>query len=410
MSGANPPPIAKPFPFGLVAGVLAVLIILGFIAKLVFGKKNDPPASGCTANSECKDSSNPVCRDGVCGPSCRNTADCTGTDVCQNGKCVPPATSGCTADSECKDPANPVCRSGACGPRCRDTGDCTSPNVCQNGNCVPVGTPPCSISNCPAPNQCIDGICTPSSCLNDNGCTPPNICKNGVCVSPECTANTGCSGTGQMCEGNRCLNIKACTNDTPCDPGRFCRNGTCMRACVDDAACPRGTTCRGGVCLQTCTGAGCPFNHTCTDGVCVKTVCSVSNPCPGNFNCNSGVCEPVCSRSSDCPGRDCRFGYCYTQNCKRFEVYDNGCRPTFTTLQEVPTAGFNRDPFRMFEGVVDDKNTCLDLCEKSRDCQLAFTGKAPTGQNTCTLWSRGVNLSTVPTFDPDSQTHNRNYS
>ena len=341
--------------------------------------------------------------------------------VWPKSKTTPTSTSTCKADNECKDSANPICRDGTCGPECRNITDCTGTDECKNGVCVPPATQPCSPTNCSPPNECQNGVCVPSTtCLNDNGCTPPKICKNGVCGSPECTLNTECGTGSKMCEGNRCIYITPCTTDTDCGlQGRFCRNGACTRACINDAVCPRGSTCRGGICLQTCAvGTICPYLHTCTDGVCVKTPCSATKPCPANpynpnttdFNCKSGVCEPACSKTTDCPGsgKDCRFGYCYTQNCPRFEVFDLVCHKTFTSENKVPTS-INRDSFLMFEGVVADNNACLDLCEKSRDCQLAFTGKAPTGENTCTLWSRGVNLSTVDRQDQDSQTHTRNY-
>jgi hypothetical protein len=435
----------------VIGGLIALLVVIGIVVGVLWSKNSgSQESSACSTNTQCKDPANPVCRAGVCGPRCRNTADCTGTDVCQNGTCVAP---GCSTNTECKDPANPVCRSGVCGPVCRNTQDCTGTDVCQNGTCVtPVGCsnnseckdpnnpvcrsgvcgPTCrNDTDCTSPYTCVNGNCVPPAnlpCANDNACIPPNICNNGVCVPPECTAHTGCSGTGQMCEGNRCVNIEPCsnngrTNDAQCSTGRFCRNGACARACINDAACPRGTKCRGGVCLQPCTGMlpyECPFDHSCTDGVCVKTACSASNPCNSNpwdpntvdLKCNNGVCEPACNLTTDCPpnaGQDCRFGYCYKQNCPRFKVYDNGCQLMFESLPHVPTPGINRDPFLMFEGPVANSDACLELCEKSRDCRLAFTGKAPTGESTCTIWARGVNLATVPTLDPDSQTHGRRF-
>jgi hypothetical protein len=277
--------------------------------------------------------------------------------------------------------------------------------VCQDGNCViPIITP----------------------CLNDTGCIPPNICNNGVCTLPECTLHTECGTATKMCESNRCIDIEPCATDSQCSPGRFCRNGACTRACINDAVCPRGSVCRGGICLQMCEStSSCPTGHECTDGVCVLAACSATKPCPPHplnpnfpvFRCNAGVCEPLCSSKSDCTAAgaeyDCREGYCYEQICPRFHTAMGGiwrCDPTFTNLQQhAPTSDIDRDKFLLFEGVVTDNNACLDLCEKSRDCGFAFTGKAPTGESTCTLWSRGVDRSTAQTQDPDSQTYSRNF-
>jgi hypothetical protein len=378
------PPVSKSSSYlPWLMGGFIVLIVIGFVVGILTRKNSgSQESSACSTDTECKDPANPVCRAGVCGPRCRNRDDCNSDEICNNGTCIQPTFP------------------------CSDENPCTPPNTCQNGACVPpVIIPPCSTTNpCTPPNICQNGTCVPP-CSDSNPCQDPQICIDGVCQF-ECTQNIQC-GTSKMCEGNRCVNIDLCSTDAQCPAGRFCRNGACTRACIDDAVCPSGSKCKGGMCFQTCTGIPyeCPFDHTCTGGVCVKTPCSATKLCPNTseFKCNSGLCEPACTLTSDCttPGHDCRAGACFKPDCPPLKLrspIDNQCVSWFLSMiRYVPRAGYDRSPFLMYDGVAD-LYPCLDLCEKNRECQMVFTGRAPDGQPTCTLWSRGVNEDT--TFTP----------
>lgn len=288
---------------GLTIGGVILIIIISVVLYFLLRKKK------CTTNSDC--SNTEICSNGKCIPNpnpppqpiptptaCTSNGDCAPGNICQSGRCIPGAQ--CTNNSDC--PTGQFCIAGGCVPPasiCQKDNDCSKGTFCCNGTCQTC----CITANCPHNNTCINHTCVPNAqCSTTADCTKNGeggICNNGQCT---CANNSDCSNIGVT--------------------GAICKNGRCMVNCVNNADCPPNTACSQGQCVpiipsQPCSpsnpGGTCPNpGDQCVNGICL-TVCTSGSTCPTGMRCASGYCVVGCQHNNDCsPGKVCSAGNCVT--------------------------------------------------------------------------------------------------
>jgi hypothetical protein len=189
----------------------------------VVGVGGSPGVGGAMCPSSCDDR-NP-CTTDICNAStafkCSNVAardgtvcddgnNCTVSDQCVAGACVPGIAKVCNAIDQCH--VAGVCdpTSGACsiptianGTPCNDGSLCTPIDLCQAGVCL--GTMP---KVCTASDQChVAGVCAPSTglcsnptaadgtaCNDGNACTIGDACRAGTCTPAQTLTASHCAG------------------------------------------------------------------------------------------------------------------------------------------------------------------------------------------------------------------------
>jgi hypothetical protein len=275
-----------------------------------------------------------MCMDlAICGPTCRNDAECplglvcsgnghcaldrcVDDQSCPSGKicgvteigrgCVEPGSGtvgqSCIASTEC---ASGYCRAGMCEQSCGRTGDCPAGKECMGGEWVGYcTTPQCGCG----PEQICDpwaGFCTEgANCATNSDCTGGKVCVNSRCKS-QCTQTSECAVDEVCTQGHAERPILYCAN--PKEGGVYCgqRDG----AFPGGMPRPDGTT--GGE-------AGCPPDKWCSNyGTCESGTPCVeweANSCPSNQFCLGSVCQATCRRTSDCAsGQECTAGKYYAQ-------------------------------------------------------------------------------------------------
>lgn len=192
--------------------------------------------------------------DDDCDAMIDEAATCSGTNVCDDGRCVPHCLPTdeltCALGFTCD--ASGLCRETACrGVTCGAT------QVCRAGACVAE----CDGIVCPhgqvcARDQCVD------PCAGTT-CAAMQVCRGGLCVA-------GCN----LCNGVACAGGLMCLS-----AGAECVDPTCATGCA------AGTFCRAGVCVDACEGAICPRHETCALGQCVVPAV----PDAGAFVMDGGV-------------------------------------------------------------------------------------------------------------------------
>ena len=186
---------------------------------------------------------------------CQMTSHCTGDDVCQNGSCVDDG-GGSSNDSPGPAECDTTCsqdQPGTCGgdtPYCIDdccvecigSADCPGSEICEDNFCsIPGG---CSNdADCPSGYECDGGNCAPpdtgGSCDPDDldSCPDGQICnQNGECegvgggdcgmCDPDCTCPGDSVCDGFMCTG--CDEMGIITGSDDCPDGQECLFGICM--------------------------------------------------------------------------------------------------------------------------------------------------------------------------------------
>lgn len=252
--------VAPPFD---VAGHLAVEI--------------GSPRRTCRSDAMC-DAAAPFCVSGTCregteGARCNNPLDCAAGLFCGgNGRCVDGGAGDvCQSDLDCPNAAGCAqlfCRDGNEGDYCDDASDCSagapfcvrpagqftgfcgrgalgsfcaSTSDCGSGlDCLgPAFNPTCvqctTSADCANGGFCLGGVCTsdmPELCTTNAQCTSPEVCRFQGLGQPQrcffdCFTTNPCSGAGEICAGDRCLE---CVADTDCGPGRMCLAERCVGA------------------------------------------------------------------------------------------------------------------------------------------------------------------------------------
>lgn len=269
-------------------------------------------AGGGTGGGEVDAGSPPPTAAGVCpaqGPHgvCNANADCTdflycdGTELCQDGACVPQTTPVCTTPQVCSE-ALQSCAQCASDADCSDGLFCNGVETCSGGTCHPAATTPCGTTrSCNEMTDRCFGCTTAADCQDGLWCNGVETCVLNTCV--------GASATFKPCGSRPCYEANhecGCTTPSQCDDGFFC---TGVETCVS-GHCGAGTY----PCRNNAT-----TNHTCDEnlascGTTTVALCAVDQDCSDTVFCN-GVerCQPGAAGAdargcTPSPGNPC-FAY-----------------------------------------------------------------------------------------------------
>ena len=218
-------------------GLMVSALVLTLSASACSGDDGgeDPSLLGagedCTDDASCESN---LCLSDVqhCAATCTSTAECDGSDVCEDGFCVAP--------DYCEGGFGPGCAPTACDPECGDNASCESLAeggtgcVCDTGfegdgfTCLPEGSELCEDDNggCGDPDESrctvvtIEGApaveCLPANpCDEDNGgCGDSDtfFCTNPEPFVAECARINPCEDDNGGC-GDPTYNT--CTNTAP---------------------------------------------------------------------------------------------------------------------------------------------------------------------------------------------------
>ena len=219
------------------------------------GKNNCGPTTGkCTFDTKQDDT-----------PCDADDSVCTPKDVCKDGKCAAGKLLNCDDNNVCTADtcdAKLGCQKTSQGGKCDADGDeCTGPDICKDGKCE-VGEK----------NDCDDSeSCTADSCNTTSGkcenkpltqsCDDGNKCTTGdACATEKGTGKYTCVPTGKT----DCDDATVCTVDT-CDATTGCKHEVDIKtahACYSGSketrgvgACKDGKAfCKADGTLDTCTG------------------------------------------------------------------------------------------------------------------------------------------------------------
>jgi len=339
---------------------------------------------------------NAACRivdseEGVCAPTCKETADCPPGRVCFLDECLELCfTDGDCQGAECNEYTN------SCAPQVI-TGQlgfqaaCLRDEDCKSGLCGD-SSKRCLTQCLVSPNTCPDGgICAIDITSRELGwCYPP--CQDGKCDDPTLTCRvvnsssnvTACVPKG----GDECSHPtdpftygKACSCKMDCAPDATCTAeagsgfpfGLCRRSCdprADD--CAKGTYCYdfggdvGGVCWPGCKAeADCRTGWACWEGQSCEPLCQADDECSGG-TCDlyRASCQPpasqglgtgqACVQDADCKSSLCSPAGC-TSNCR-------------ISAQACPDGGLCADT-----NGNDDIGLCYVPCLNDEACTVAGT-------------------------------------
>jgi len=297
----------------------------------------EPPRAACGGSGDCA---------GTCDGSARTSCSFPGGETeCRAGECTggtvtfPASCNGagtCPAADTASCPGSGDCAGEACAdPECIVSSDCSGSEVCRLGICVPAGQPgdACGATDECDSRFCVDGVCCDTACTGqceacglpgDEGtCTPVAAGDAPVGGRPACaTDGTACGGA---CDGT--------TADRCAYPTDNCRTGSCdsgvavLEASCDGAgSCPEvqeqdcgvfSCTGTGDVCNGDCASdpSACTAGNYCSAGVCVPELddgatCSALTQCASGFCVDGVCCESACSGQCEACGEPGRLGEC----------------------------------------------------------------------------------------------------
>ena len=154
------------------------------------------PEGVCVVNNDC--GSDGICLDAGCYFKCAADATCPGTQVCEEGQCMP-SMSGevmCTFNGECG--PGLLCIEGACHATCSETASCGSHETCEGGLCAADLSPVIQCSgadSCEAGKGCVNGKCL-ATCGAENSCADGFSCEYGYCHQDVfCFTSEDCEGS-----------------------------------------------------------------------------------------------------------------------------------------------------------------------------------------------------------------------
>ncbi|MDF3069708.1 MAG: Flagellar hook-length control protein FliK [Polyangiaceae bacterium] len=286
----------------------------------------------CTSGCLEKTKAGLVCHRGTsaaaCGTALAECADCTVSDACSVGVCVPDKFVCDTVAA----PANTPCSDG---------NKCNGQEVCSGTSCKAGGEldcdddEECTTDACDAATGCTHVARTGASCNDGDGCTTGDKCgSDGLCkAGTPINCNDGEVCTADKCEAGKCVNTAttvACSDGDPCTTADKCVAGKCQGTsangvdCNDDKPCTvdKQVACNSTECSHTPASAqtACPAEDKChqnglcsgTDDTCVQGPainCDDSNPC------TTDDCDPAtgCTHVNN-PSADCSDGDACTEN------------------------------------------------------------------------------------------------
>lgn len=191
--------------------------------------------TSCSYNGDCE--WDHFCKSGLCEPrpelDCTVDDDCTGTDICEGGKCIySHIHNSCDSDSPCEQ--GWYCKDNICEPvdhsdhthnSCTWNSDCSTGEYCSSVNsnqyCEPLlhtlhsHTSCTETSDCASGEYCNSGSCEPTvhynhnHCQIDSDCTGSKVCEYSLCVSPGhthsvCETSADCNTMYEYCNNHKC--------------------------------------------------------------------------------------------------------------------------------------------------------------------------------------------------------------
>jgi MYXO-CTERM domain-containing protein len=169
--------------------------------------------------------------DNDCDGDIDDAAECTGDDICSQGRCVPPCFEGGCAEGFSCDTGG-VCVDAACVGM-----ECPAGERCEAGACIGA----CEGIVCPFGQACLSGRCA-DPCESVT-CEAAQVCRDGICI-PNCPCLP--CGPGESCGADGTCRPNGC-DIVRCDPGYYCLDGACYDGC-EGVSCPTGQRCE----LQAC--------------------------------------------------------------------------------------------------------------------------------------------------------------
>jgi len=118
--------------------------------------------------------------------SCDLNSDCSADGaICYKNYCANPSVEApklCTSDSECTDSSKPVCSSsGECIAKTCEKA-CASGYSCYDGECIKIYQGCLANTDCKSDELCNNGVCEVKGCSSDADCGPLEKCSNGSCL------------------------------------------------------------------------------------------------------------------------------------------------------------------------------------------------------------------------------------
>lgn len=353
--------------------------------------------------TSCKEEEKPCGSD----TDCDDGIFCNGTEVCDQGKCLPGVIPSCDDGVSCTedfcDQKEDTCKHNKSDIACSDGKFCNGVEVCDPANGDPKTG--CAVG---IPVQCDDGVaCTVDTCDDATGAcikTPNDaLCDNGIfCDGQEVCTETGCSqGVIPSCDDGVTCTVDSCDeatqscqhtpNDLACDNGLTCDGKESCNPMVGDAT----TGCAVGMPIPcgddgiACTVDACnestgqcehkPDNTLCGNAqFCVPGVgngCVDATPCSNDAECDDGdlcngkeVCKGICQPGVpvNCDdGVECTVDSCNksTGKCSHkanHTLCDNGLKCDGTETCDTKLGCVAGTPV-----VCDDSFACtIDLCQE----------------------------------------------
>jgi len=218
------------------------------------GKNNCNPTSGkCSFDKKQNDT-----------PCNADDSVCTPKDVCTDGKCKAGAllkcddNNVCTADTcDAKDGCKTTPQGGKCD---ADGNECTGPDLCKDGKCVVGAKNDCNDNNACTADSCntktgkCENKALSQSCDDGDACTKGDVCGKGTDDAWKCQSGkkVDCDD-GVVCTVDTCDSKTGCKNDVDLKATHACYTGP--KATRGKGECKDGkATCKADGTLAACVG------------------------------------------------------------------------------------------------------------------------------------------------------------
>jgi len=306
-------------------------------------------AQNCEQHTECaKIDKDFTCQKNLCLPpgnsnTCNANTDCTGGQVCVNGKCqdviiketTPEDGGGDRTLIENIEPAEVT--EGDAGENLPENPEESPPENVeptelteQVGEVVPEIVLPemkscTNATDCDPGYSCRDGHCWKLCALNSD-CTKPFICRADMMCGfkIECFNSFECK-TGFHCVKEKCVSLPTCKSLSDCPSAYGCRDSKCLRLCNNDAECNDSKlVCLNSMCSEKpeCVNPfDCVEGYYCDikKGKCLKIPsCKTVTDCPSGYTCAKQNCALMCAMHTDCYAAE----YCHPH----FNACVNNCK------------------------------------------------------------------------------------
>ncbi|MBI4699921.1 MAG: hypothetical protein HY744_01940, partial [Deltaproteobacteria bacterium] len=297
--------------------------------------------------TSCTEDGGKVCDGQGSCVECTKQERCTGSEQCDQGKCVPAACKNGKLDqgetdvdcggSECAPCAN--------GKKCEQYGDCASGH-CAGGLCAPcAGHDDCQDADyCEAGGKCVAKLATGASCTDFGA----EQCASGYCADGLCCNDACAGGCGVCAKAKGAFKDGECTavaKDTACravagdcDVAEKCDGQS--KACPSDGLIADGKPSTGNKCdpylcdgkVATCAGS-CAGHPDCIGGYwCVGQKCAlpkcddkIKDGQEADVDCGGPSC-PGCGLGKNCgQGSDCASGACTAGTCTECTLGAKDC-------------------------------------------------------------------------------------